>query len=53
MNMLESFIGNVAFPIVAFLLMYKLSVKTIASNTNAIEKLTKRIEALCQQVNKG
>lgn len=42
MELIQS-ISTVGFPIVAYLLMFWLSTKTIKENTNAIRELTKSL----------
>jgi hypothetical protein len=39
-------IGTVGFPIVAFLLMYKLATKTIKENTDAIKVLSMQLKLM-------
>lgn len=39
-------ISNVGFPIVAFLLMFRLTNSTIKENTNTLMKLTEQIKTI-------
>lgn len=39
-------IGTIGFPIVAFLLMYKMSCETIKENTKALNEINKAIAIL-------
>jgi len=46
MESITEFISNVGFPILAFLLMYRMANSTIKENTIALTELKKAIERL-------
>lgn len=50
---LTEFVSNVGFPIVAFVLMYRMSRQTIKENTEAIQKMNNEIGKLAAQVNRN